>query len=65
MAKLMLNGDICTVRIFYPGEYDDQHDETYVAYCEIHDSIDEYDSLYDAADYAADHADYGPRAEPA
>lgn len=61
MAKLMLNGDTCTVRLFAPGEFDDGHDETYVAYCEAHDWTEVYDTLDDAAEYAADHADNGPR----
>lgn len=60
MAKLMLIGDSCDVRIFGPGEYDDNHDETYVAYCEAHDVIvGDYDTLDDASEYAAGHADNG------
>lgn len=59
MAKLVLSGDTCTVRLFAPGEYDDEHDETWVAYCESHDWSAAYDTLDDAVEYAADHADTG------
>ena len=59
MAKLMLLGDSCGVRLFSPGQYDDEHEETYVAYCETHKVVGEYDTLDDAAEYSQAHADYG------
>lgn len=63
MAKLLLVGSRCTVKIYFPGDYPDEDlDELWVAECLvhgliIHGPVDGYDTLYKAAERAAEHCD--------
>lgn len=58
MAKLMLVGSRCTVKIHFPGSHPDDGLDQYSSVCLIHGFIDvEASSLLDAVKYAADHCD--------
>lgn len=71
MAKLMLIGRRADVKLIAPGTEGEPEarDELYVAVCVKHRGIlfpqpfcewtETYDTLDDAAEYAADHADRG------
>jgi hypothetical protein len=62
MAKLMLIGRRADVKLIAPGTEGEPEarDELYVAVCMKHcEWTETYDTLDDAAEYAADHADRG------
>lgn len=60
MAKLMLIGDVANVELTV-----DDEDGQIIAICTLHPEVSEcgwterYDTLRDASEYAADHADRG------
>lgn len=72
MAKLMLHGEVALVEIISPGSPGNEEGELTKAVCRKHTATgqtdvsmysctwsEEYDTLNDAAEYAADHADRG------
>lgn len=72
MAKLMLIGDVAEVEILSPGNPGNENGELVIAVCRKHRSrgltdvamfsctwTEDYDTLDDATEYAADHADHG------
>lgn len=65
MAKLMLIGDVAEVEILSPGNPGNGDGELVIAICRKHIEpractwTEDYDTLDDATEYAADHADHG------